>query len=209
MNIHSLYRPFLRHFRTRRMQQFCRIFELTAETRVLDVGGTLFNWTLLSFQPRVTIVNISLPSVPGDIEKASWIIADGRYLPFRNGAFEIVYSNSVIEHLGDLENQREFANEIRRISKRYYVQTPNRWFPVEPHLITPFIHYFSRSVQRRFLRNFTIWGLVTRPTDQQCDKFLQEVRLLNESELRELFPDAEIWHERVLGLTKSLIAVKT
>lgn len=208
MNIHSLYRPFQRYFRTRRMQQFYRLFGLTEETRVLDVGGTLFNWTLLPFRPRLTIVNISLPSLPGNNDRTAWIIADGRHLPFGDGTFEIVYSNSVIEHLGDLENQRAFANEIRRVGKCYYVQTPNRWFPVEPHLITPFIHFFPRSVQRRLLRNFTVWGLVTRPTDQQCDQFLREVRLLDKAELRELFPDAEILYERVLGLVKSLIAFR-
>ena len=90
----------------------------------------------------------------------------------------------------------------------YFVQTPNKWFPVEPHLITPLIHYLPKTVQKRLLRNFTIWGLVTRPTDQQCENFVREVRLLDERELRQLFPDAEIWHERVLGLTKSLIAVR-
>lgn len=85
---------------------------------------------------------------------------------------------------------------------------PNRWFLVEPHLITPLVHYLPKLVQRRLLRNFTIWGLITRPTIQQCENFLQEVHLLGKRELKQLFPDAEIWHERVLGLTKSLIAVK-
>jgi len=137
-----------------------------------------------------------------------WIIADGRHLPFKDKAFDIIYSNSVIEHLGDFASQQAFAREIARVGMRYYVQTPNKWFPVEPHLLTPFIHYLPKSVQKRFLRHFTIWGLVTRPTVEQCDSFLQEVRLLDKQELKQLFPDSEIWGERVLGLTKSLVALK-
>jgi len=138
----------------------------------------------------------------------AWVIADGRYLPFKDGAFDITYSNSVIEHLGDFASQQAFAREIARVGIHYYVQTPNRRFPIEPHLITPVIHYLPKSAQKRLLRNFTIWGLVTRPTARQCDDFMQEVRLLDERELGQLFPEAEIWHERVLGVTKSLIAVK-
>ena len=70
------------------------------------------------------------------------------------------------------------------------------------------IHHLYHFLQKRLLRNFTIWGLVTRPTAEQCDNFLREIRLLDEQELKRLFPDAEIWHERVLGFTKSLIAVR-
>lgn len=206
MNIHHLYRLFSKYFRTKRIRQFWHQFGLTHETRVLDVGGTPFNWSLLPDRPRLCIVNISLPPRERD-GSITWIVGDGRHLPFKDGVFDIVYSNSVIEHLGSLENQRLFANEIRRVGCRYYVQTPNKWFPVEPHLITPFIHYFPKPVQKRLLRNFTIWGLLTRPTIQQCDNFVREVRLLGK-ELRELFPDAEIWHERVFGITKSLIAAK-
>ncbi len=206
MDIHSLYRPFLHHFRTKRMQRFCRLFGLTEATQVLDVGGDFFNWSLVSITPSLTIVNLCSPREREN--SFAWVIADGRYLPFKDGAFDITYSNSVIEHLGDFVSQRAFARESKRVGVRYYVQTPNKWFPVEPHLITPFIHYLPKSVQKRLLRNFTIWGLVTRPTVQQCDNFLQQVRLLDERELRKLFPDAEIWHERVLGLIKALIAVK-
>ena len=64
-------------------------------------------------------------------------------------------------------------------------------------------------MQTRLLRNFTVWGLVTRPTRQECEHFVEEVRLLTEGDLRQLFPEAEVWRERVLGLSKSLMAVKS
>jgi SAM-dependent methyltransferase len=206
MNIHRLYRPFLRHFRTKRMRRFYRFFGLTEATRVLDAGGDFFNWSTVSTTPSLTIVNLYPPR---EREHSTvWVIADGRHLPFKDGAFDITYSNSVVEHLGDFTSQQAFAIEVSRVASRYYVQTPNKWFPVEPHLFTPLVHYLPKTVQKRLLRNFTVWGLVTRPAVQQRDDFLREVRLLDERELRQLFPDADIWHERVLGLTKSLIAVK-
>ncbi|MBC7226448.1 MAG: class I SAM-dependent methyltransferase [Thermoflexales bacterium] len=207
MNIHDLYRPFLRHFRSRRMQDFYRRFQITPATRVLDVGGTGFNWSLCPFRPNLTLLNIRPPREKEE-GIGQWIIADARHLPFKDCAFEVVYSNSVIEHLGTWDNMRQMASEIRRVGIRYFVQTPNRRFPIEPHLLTPFVHWFPKWLQRRLLRNFTLWGLVTHPTPQDCENFLREVRLLDEEELQRLFPDAEIRRERFLGLSKSLTALK-
>ena len=70
------------------------------------------------------------------------------------------------------------------IGKGYYVQTLNRRFSIEPHLLAPFIHFLPRAFQERLLQNFTLWGLVTRPSEKQCDSFLQEVRLLDEREMK-------------------------
>lgn len=138
----------------------------------------------------------------------SWVVADARQLPFKDQAVDVLFCNSVIEHVGTFENQRLMANECRRVSRRYWVQTPNREFPVEPHLMTPFIHWLPRKVQRRLLRNFTLWGLWSRPTEERCDRFMGEVRLMDPGEMRQLFAEAEIWHERMLGLSKSLVAIK-
>lgn len=211
MDIHGFYRPFLRHFRTLRMRRFYQRFGITVKTRILDVGGTGLNWSFCPFRPSLTFLNLRHPPKE-DRNVGEWVIADGRYLPFKDRAFEIVYSNSVIEHLGDRASQQIFAQEIARVGIRYFVQTPNKRFPIEPHLLTPFIHYFifylPRSLQCYLLRYFTLWGWITHPTLWECERFLQEVRLLDEHELRRLFPDAEIWRERFLGLTKSLIAIK-
>ena len=206
MNIDRLYRPLHRYFRTKRMRQVWHRFRLTPETLVLDIGGTPFNWSLLSERPRLAMLNISPPQRERD--SITWLVADGRHLPFKDEAFDIVYSNSVIEYLGSLENQQFFANECRRVGLCYCVQTPNKWFPIEPHSITPFNHWLPRGVQRRLPRNFTVRGLITRPTEQECEDLLREIRLLDERELQQLFLDAVIWRERMLGFTKSLIAVK-
>jgi hypothetical protein len=186
------------------MRQFRQLFGVTAETRILDVGGYEFNWMLLPFSPCVTLLNLSVPRE----SNFARVVADGRRLPFKYGAFDLVYSNSVIKHLGSFENQQLFAAECRRVGQSYYVQTPNKWFFIEPHLITPFIHWLPRRIQRLLLRNFTVWGWITRPTSQYCESFMNEIRLLDKSDLQRLFPDADIMYERFLGLSKSIMAVK-
>jgi hypothetical protein len=114
----------------------------------------------------------------------------------------------LIEHLGGIENQRLFAADCRRVAQNYYVQTPNKWFFMEPHLITPFITWLLRRIQRLLLRDFTLWDWITRPTRQYCESFINEVRLLDEKELKQLFPKRKIYREYFLGFVKSIIAVK-
>ena len=123
----------VRHFRSRRMRRFEQEFSITGQTRILDVGGTPLNWRLLSAQPQITILNTTRESVDA---RFTWVWGDGRILPFRDQSFDIVFSNSVIEHVGDTSSQQRFAAEIARVGKAYWVQTPNRLFPIEPHLFT-------------------------------------------------------------------------
>lgn len=197
---------FFRRFRKRRMELFFERFQVRPETRVLDIGGREFNWTLLPFAPRVTILNLGVQG--SQTAQFEWVLGDARQLPFPDQSFEIVYSNSVIEHLGTAEDQRRFADEVRRVGRSYFVQTPNRNFFLEPHVVTPFIHWLPRKWQARLLRNFTVWGWITRPNDEAQTRYLDTTCMLNETEFRALFPEAEIWRERFLGLTKSFVAAK-
>lgn len=205
MNIHSIYRIFFRIFRTRRMRIFAQRFGITRETRVLDVGGAWYNWSLLEEQPRLTIINIQ--RMAESQEGVDYLVGDGCLLPFADKEFDIVYSNSVIEHLGTRENQMRFAAECRRVGRRYYIQTPNRGFPIEPHYLAPFVHWLPPGLQRRLIRRFTLRGLLTKPSQATIDSLVKEIRLLDQREFAELFPGSELWRERVLGLTKSLMAV--
>jgi hypothetical protein len=193
------------------MRRFARAFEITSETRILDVGGTPFNWSFLDVQPRVSLVNMPLARADFD-ESFTCVFADGRRLPFRDSAFDIVFSNSVIEHVGNEESQRRFADEITRVGRAYWVQTPNRRFPVEPHMMTPFLHFLPAVWQRRMVRKFTVWALIERPSSDRwefyIEHYLRDIRLLDSGDLRRLFPGAKIVRERLAGLTKSLIAVR-
>ena len=116
------------------------------------------------------------------------------------------------EHVGGREAQTRFAREVMRTGRGYWVQTPNRWFPLEPHLLTPIVHWLPRKLQRAWVTNWTVWDWVERPSPDRRQfyirHFLEDIRLLSASELAALFPDAEIHRERSFGLTKSLIATK-
>jgi len=197
------------HFRRQRMRRFLREFPIDARTRILDIGGTPECWELIPEPPRVTLLNT--PRAKDDLRgAATWVAGDGRALPFRDGAFDIVFSNSVIEHVGDAASQQRFAREVARVGRSYWVQTPNRWFPVEQHLFTPVVHWLPKSWQRAIVPRFTVWDAVMRlsPDRRQfyLEHYLSEVKLLGAAELRGLFPAARIVRERFCGWTKSLIA---
>jgi hypothetical protein len=203
--IPQIHRPIARYFRRRRFARFQRELRVGADTRVVDLGGYAYYWSYFDPRPRLTIVNLEPPAQPEPA--VDWVIADGTKLPFRDGAFDVAFSNSVVEHIPLDEDRRAYAAEIARVGRTYYVQTPYRWFPVEPHLMTPLIHYLPKSWQRPLLPYCTVWGLLHKPTPQGCDDFLRDIRLLTTAELRSLFPGATIWRERALGLLKSITAV--
>jgi hypothetical protein len=206
VNIHRIYAPFQVYFRTRRMQRFAAMFEPSPATRIIDVGGSELNWKLIDSEPEVVLVNID--SEDGHDGRFRKVRGDGRKLPYDDNAFEIAYSNSVIEHVGDVRDQDSFAAEIRRIAPCYYVQTPNRWFVIEPHLIAAGIHLLPRRLTRRLVRWLSVWGWVTRPDQTAVDAMIGSIRLLDRRRMQQLFPDAEIHAEKFLGMTKSLIAVR-
>lgn len=209
MNIHAIYSRISPWFRRRRLARFQSAFKPTAQTTLLDVGGYPWCWPVEDCPARITMVNLEyptdLPSVPGRLI----LRGDGCALAFQDASFDIGFSNSVIEHVGTLENQQKFAAEIRRVCARIWVQTPARSFFIEPHLLAPFIHWLPKSSQRPLLRWFTGWGWITQPTPEQVDVFLAEVRLLTYREMQVLFPDCRIERERFLWVfTKSYIAVR-
>ncbi len=203
--IHAIYDVTNRGFRKRRMRHFSDTMGLTSATRVLDVGGSPGIWLLAPCRPDLVILNLE-PT--GGMEGAAEVVADATQLPFPDQSFDVVFSNSVIEHVGDKSRQQAFANEVRRVGRAFYVQTPNRWFPFEPHLLTPLIHFLPKLWRRKLLRNFTVWGLMERPTRDTVNAFIDSTRLLSASEMEQLFPDSVIRRERLVGLAKSLIALR-
>lgn len=193
------------------MRLFAKLFAPTAATRILDVGGSSDIWDFVAVRPQLTIVN--LPSaVQAGRPDENHVAGDGCLLPFRDASFDIVFSNSVIEHVGSHANQVRFAAEVARVGRRYWVQTPNRTAPFEMHVMLPFVHLLPKRWQRPVIRRFNLWELLAKPTEDQKEHFythvVEELRLLNEDELRRLFPDAQIINERVLGVPKSLLAVR-
>lgn len=191
------------------MNEFMTALAVTEETRILDVGGTPYNWQLIHCPAQITLLNLTFPEGTDQLPDNFELVAgDGTQLEYEDNAFDIVFSNSVIEHLYTWENQQRFSQELRRVARRIWVQTPARWFPVEPHLITLFIHYLPRRWMRPLLSSLTGRAWLSGTPKSWFDQYLKEVRLLTASEMRSLFPDCELRRERFLGLTKSFVAVR-
>ena len=201
----------------------CQEFQPTPEMKILDVGGTDLNWRIVDQPAQVVLLNTSFPEGPDRgllgseyaeptgqrvTSNIEYVLGDGKSVPYGHGEFDICFSNSTIEHLFTLEEQRTFADEVRRVGRSVWVQTPAKSFPFEPHWLSPAIHWLPKRVQRRLGRNFTIYGWLLRPSKSDVAALVDELRLLTYEEMRELFPDCEIRQERFLGLTKSYIAVR-
>jgi len=199
------------HFRHKRIATFLRLFKPTLQTHVLDVGGLPRLWSETAVPAQLTILNLQpLPEHEARFlaPNQKFVQGDGTHLPWQDKSFDIVYSNSVIEHLGTWENQMAFAGECRRVGAGYWIQTPAREFPVEPHFVTLFLHWFSPAARKRLLRHFSLWGWLARPQPEAVAAAVAEVRLLTLKEFRRLFPDGQIIVERWLGLPKSYIAYR-
>ncbi|MDQ2776810.1 MAG: class I SAM-dependent methyltransferase [Acidobacteriota bacterium] len=188
-----------------------KTFSITEQTRVLDVGGSPDIWAFATVQPQLTILNFPTALLRGNAP-VQLVAGDGCQLPFKNTAFDLVFSNSVIEHVGSGINQQRFAEEIARVARSYWVQTPNRGFPFEQHMMLPFVHQLPKRWQRPVVERITGWELIVRPSKEvrkyYVNHFLNELKLLSAPELSTLFPDAKIVSERTFGIPKSLIAVR-
>ena len=204
MDIHKLYDRLFRAFRDSRIRLFYRTFPIHPHTTVLDVGGSLYFWRRAAGLglplPRVTILNLNAPPAPRQLD---WVIGDALALPFRDAQFDVVFSNSLLEHVAD---QRRAACEIRRVGKSYFVQTPDFGFPLEPHFLAPFIHWLPRPL-RLAVAPITPWALITKPDSPGRRAFVDEIRLLSAREFKTLFPEGLVVRERFAGLSKSLITI--
>jgi len=176
--------------------------------RILDVGGTQAFWEAMSFckEEGIEIVLLNLQKIDVSYPNVSSVVGDARDLKqFGDQEFDVVFSNSVIEHVGALEDQIAMANEVRRVGKRLFIQTPNRYFPVEPHFLVPYFQLLPISARIWLVSHFRL-GWSRKLTDKRrASEVVTSVRMLSKKELKELFPRANIARERFMGLVKSFI----
>jgi SAM-dependent methyltransferase len=222
-----LERQFSRRSREKRAAIFRNLFPLDQDTKILDLGsetGANIRAVLEGTPVRpgnVHIADIDAQAVAQGSREFGFtpvVIGEGEALPFPDGFFDIVYCSSVIEHVtvpktiiwelrsgrefraASRKRQKAFAGEIKRLGKRYFVQTPNRHFPIESHTWLPFIAWLPRRLlipTLRFTKRF--WVKAASP----------DFHLLDREEMARLFDGAKIVEEKAFGFTKSLIAVNT
>ncbi len=191
-----------------------RVFETLVDTiqrplHILDIGGTESFWEQRGWADSddVKITVLNLHGGPSRFKNIDLVAGDATNLSqYADREFDVAFSNSVIEHLFTFEKQKKMASEVRRVANAYWIQTPNYWFPIEPHF-----HVLGWQYLPRKLRVFIImrrrcgWrGPYNKITEAY--RAVEEVRLMTRAELRELFPGATIWDERLFGLVKSIVA---
>jgi hypothetical protein len=203
---HSFLAQIEKRLRARRFKILKKLLSpLPRPLKILDVGGRFDFWKCDDLgEIEVTLLNLTsengLP--PGFI----YVLGDGRSLgAFTKSDFDVVISNSTIGHVGDWYDQRRFAEEITRLATRYFIQTPNHWFPLDWRTFIPFFHWLPALLQSELLYRFNRKRF---SSSVSAVHWVGLVRNLSRRDLCILFPDATIKRERVFGLTKSFILYK-
>ena len=190
---------------------------LPTPVRILDVGGSESFWLVSGWlEDQSKNLHITLINVDEEASKTEGaggqligLVGDACDLSrFSPGDFDIVFSNSVIEHVGNASMRERMAAEIRRLSDIYFVQTPNKYFPIEPHFLFPFFQFLPLAIRCWLLQHMRLGWIARRRDHDVAMKTVAEVDLLGEREFAGLFPDATIKRERLL-VTKSLMAIKS
>lgn len=177
--------------------------------RILDVGGTESFWEQMNFtnEDETEIVLLNLTALPVSGARFASVAGDARDMSqFRDREFDVVFSNSVIEHLGEFDQQLKMAGEIMRVGKRYFVQTPNRYFPIEPHFLFPYFQFLPVRARIFLVRHYSLGWVDRTPDCGAAGVLVRSVRLLTALEMKKLFPQSTLYREKVLGLTKSFVA---
>lgn len=201
--------------RKRKLELFNKVMKPTKQMKVLDVGAEINpngdrSLQLIDSYPwksNVYAVNLSpehISQMKQHYPEIQASVADACDLPWLDKHFDIVYCNAVIEHLGDFENQKKMAAEIMRVGKRWFVTTPNRWYPFEFHIRLPFVTWLPRYGY--------LWAGRIISYNHVSKKYMfgikhDGLRLLTTQELKRCFPGSDIIKQRVTFMAETLIAV--
>lgn len=190
---------FVKRWRGERMRAFLRLVEPPSGALIVDLGGTEHVWNTIDHDFRVTLVNLPGTRISvSDPSRYATVHADACELDgvFADGVFDVAFSNSTIEHVGDEGRQERFAYHVRRIARAYWVQTPSDGFPIEAHTGVPFYWHLPQSMRNRLHGK---WQRVL----PGWYRMLAEMRVLSLPRMQELFPDGFTYRERLFGSEKS------
>jgi len=197
-------------FREKRFKFFISLLErvkLEKPIQILDVGGTEIYWERMGFGDNENIIVTLLNLEKVTTKKDNFISIKGDACDLssiKDKQFDIVFSNSVIEHLYTFDNQKKMATEIMRVGKAYYVQTPNYFFPIEPHWLFPFFQFLPFKIRVYLTKNFNLGHYKKSASKEAAINRVSEVKLLTEKQMKELFPNGKIYRETILGFVKSI-----
>lgn len=200
--------------RKRRMYIFEKFYEedvlksSVKKQSILDIGGTLSFWQSMDFKyidkVSITLLNVEKIEIPNFVKNISSVVGDARDLKeYADKQFDLVFSNSVIEHVGSFKNQRQMAEKMMRVGKHFYIQTPNRYFIMEPHFLFPFFQHFPVKMKAYLIKKHQLGHYSKAKTDEEAMEIASSIRLMTKRELKKLFPDAKIWNERFFFMIKS------
>jgi|CXWK01.1.fsa_nt_gi hypothetical protein len=155
----------------------------------------------------ITLVNLEREKVKNPLFKS---IAGDATDPglLADQTFDMVHSNSVIEHVGDEKAMRAYAENVRRLAPRYYVQTPNYWFPFEPHFRLPMFQYLPEFVRVGIIRRFAVGFFEKVPDASEAWDIIKHHQMISARQFARFFPDAAITFERFAGMNKSIMATR-
>lgn len=193
--------------RQRRNEEFRRRFPDLADMQVLDLGGTAISWRVLQMRPRsVTLVNLDPAEEPAE----SWmnaVQADACTGGF--GKYDLVFSNSLLEHVGGHARRQQFAEVVRESAPSWWIQTPYRYFPIEPHWFFPCFQFLPFRARVMVCRHWNTLHQTAIKDAAEAAAMVASVELISASEMRMYFPESKIWSERIAGLPKSLVSIKS
>jgi Methyltransferase domain len=204
--------PVTGYFRGRR-GAFIRALYLDIQTmNVCDLGGSIHFWQNIGVQipaDRLTILNINesamFAAADKETPRCKVVIYDGITIPFPDGHFDLLMCNSVIEHV-PVERRTALAQEMMRVARRVFCQTPAFLFPIEPHFVMPGLHWLPKPIAYWFVF-VSPWRLMSRPSKEVINSYFFGTNLLRRRDLKALFPTARIHTERMFGIPKSYYAI--
>lgn len=191
------------------------VFSEKGSVNIIDIGGTEQYWSIISrkylldYNVSITIVNLPQAVKSEDHGPFRFIVSDACHLSgIEDFSFDIAHSNSVIEHVGDWARMVQFSQQLKRVAKKYFVQTPNYWFPIEPHCMTFFFHWLPTPAQLWIVSRFQLGHWEKATSVDEAMRIVESARLLNKAMFRALFDGSVVITERFFALPKSFIGIR-
>ena len=212
---HHKKNSFVNQFRQKRFELLKNGIEKLIQKdhfKILDIGGDIQYWKNIGWQHpacKIHLLNLYESKVPeNESQQFSSSVGNGLSLEYKKGEVDLIFSNSVIEHVGSYENQQIFAGEVRRVSDKYIVQTPSIWFPLEPHSLIPLFQFLPHPIRALLIMTFNINYFPKAKTYKAAIIVSHSTLMFTHKRFKQLFPEAEIQVERFFGIPKSYTAIK-